>query len=644
MAPLSHALPRRAAWTVALALLAPHLASPVAAQEPRSRECQAIQDDLARGWNTWDVSSVTAQALLPEGFTLRVGLKHNTSLNGDAFLGDAQIGRRGKGEEDIFPGPHTWDGSYTELRLSWQRHVVTVQTAHDGGDLVMLVSPVESKSSLPPTLVISAGILWDRPGGALRTGDHIEFKNPTRTVGVYWTGRQQPAAALAVSNPYFAEALTGPVGVSTGRPRSLAEIQGIVGRMRPPTGTEFPRVIESVMGWDTFYDPSQSRVISPVSRLWSTGWGGYVLFDWDTFFAATMASVGNRNLAYADAIEVLREATPEGFVPNYARPGGWKSFDRSEPPVGAITLLGLYRKFHEAWLLRDTFEPLLRWNRWWDAQRSIGGYLVLGSDAGNKPVNPDDGEVGTVQGARFETGLDNSPMYDAPPFHKDTGKIPLADVGLMGLYVADCNALAEIAGALGRSAEADELRARAARYGASLQTLWDEKTGIFLNRNLDTGKPSQRMSPTNFYPMLARVATPRQADRMVREHLMNPAEFWGEWVIPSIARNDPGFRDQEYWRGRIWGPMNYLVYLGLKNYDEPDARRQLAVKSKALFDREWTEKGHVHENYNAVTGNGDDVNSSDRFYHWGALLSFIAYLEENGASGAPAVPGPGSHR
>jgi len=49
---------------------------------------------------------------------------------------------------------------------------------------------------------------------------------------------------------------------------------------------------------------------------------------------------------------------------------------------------------------------------------------------------------------------------------------------------------------------------------------------------------------------------------MIRDHLSNPKEFWGTWVIPSIARDAPAFADQNYWRGRIWEPMNYLVYLG----------------------------------------------------------------------------------
>src|ERR1017187_7936803 len=42
------------------------------APPPRSPEYDALQHRLARGWNTWDVHSVAAQVLLPEGFTIRV--------------------------------------------------------------------------------------------------------------------------------------------------------------------------------------------------------------------------------------------------------------------------------------------------------------------------------------------------------------------------------------------------------------------------------------------------------------------------------------------------------------------------------------------------------------------------------------------
>ncbi|HEY1212393.1 MAG TPA: trehalase family glycosidase, partial [Bryobacteraceae bacterium] len=275
-----------------------------------------------------------------------------------------------------------------------------------------------------------------------------------------------------------------------------------------------------------------------------------------------------------------------------------------------------------------TFEPLLRWNRWWSGHRDLNGYLVWGSDAENRPRNTDDHSVGTLQAAKFESGLDNSPMYDDAIYDPSTHQMQFADVGLMSLYIADCDALASIADTLDKRGEARELRGRAAKYRVTLASLWDGKTGIFLNKDLRTGSFSYRLSPTNFYPLLARAATARQADRMVREHLLNREEFWGQWIIPSISRNDPAFKDQNYWRGRIWGPMNYLVYLGLRNYGQPEVRSQFARKSFDLFLREWEKNGHVHENYNAITGSGDDVSSSDRFYHWGALLGLIEYIEQ----------------
>jgi glycogen debranching enzyme len=442
-----------------------------------------------------------------------------------------------------------------------------------------------------------------------------------------------------LGGPHFAADLIGPVGLSTGKRRSLDEIRAAVEKQKAAyeqfiaaAGPNGPILdaIETTLAWDTIYDPEKQRVISPVSRVWSVSWGGYVLFDWDTFFAATLSSIGDKDLAYANALEILREETAQGFVPNYARSGNWKSSDRSEPPVGAITVLGLYEKFHDKWFIEDAFTPLLRWNRWWAEHRDIQGYLAWGSDGQNQPANLDDDSRGTRQGAILESGLDNSPMYDDTTYNSQSHVLEFADVGLMSMYIADCDALAKIADELGKAAEAKELKDRATRYRAKLATLWDDQAGIFLNKDLHTGQSSKRLSPTNFYPMMARAATPEQARTMIEKHLMNPAEFWGEWIIPSIMRNDPAFKDQNYWRGRIWGPMNFLVYLGLANYPDPKTRSAFAAKSYDLFLKEWKENGHVHENYNALLGIGDDVSSSDRFYHWGALLGYVEYLERAG--------------
>ncbi len=616
---------------------------------PRSAEYAKAQQRLARGWNTWDVNSVTTEVLLPEGLAIHVGMKHNSTEYQDAFLGDVLIGRLDKGAEVVTPGPHSWDGSYTSVDVAWKGHKWRVESAHDGDDVVMLVTPLgssETTSALPPTVVASVDFLWNRPGTVERRGDSIAAHGKGGDVAVYCTCTktdERDYADIPMGGPYFSADFVRPVGVSTGTKRTLDEIRAAIARQKSayersvagagksaPVFDAIGDAIETTLGWDTIYEPEGERVISPVSRVWSVGWGGYVLFDWDTFFAATMAGIGDRDLAYANALEILREETPQGLVPNYARSGGWKSFDRSEPPVGAITVLGLYKQYHDKWFLEDTFEPLLKWNRWWAAQRDIDGYLAWGSDGSTEPQNLDDDSRGTRAGAILESGLDNSPMYDGTTYDAQKHVLEFADVGLMSMYIADCDALAEMAEAIGKKDETKELRERAAKYRAKLATLWNEKAGIFLNKDLHTGEWSTRLSPTNFYPMLAKAATPEQAKTMIEKHLLNRDEFDGQWVMPSIAFNDPAFHDQNYWRGRIWGPMNYLVYLGLENYDDAAARREFAQKSYALFLKEWTENRHVHENYNATLGSGDDVRNSDRFYHWGALLGYVEYLEEGG--------------
>jgi hypothetical protein len=625
-----------------------HIAPDLAPPPPRSAQYEQVQQRLARGWNTWDVHSVATQVLLPEGVAIHVGLKHNSTLNGDAYLGDALIGRLNKDAEKVTPGPHSWDGSYTRADFAWKGHTWRIESAHAGDDLVMLVSPLasDSKSALLPSVVFSAGYLWNRPGTVLRKADSIEAAGAGRSVTIYCTcareeaGHENSYLVNPTGLPDFSADLSALVGLSTGRSRSIAEIGAAIEKQRvayeqliKSAGKNGPiyDAIETTIGWDTIYEPEKNRVISPVSRVWSVDWGGYVLFDWDTFFAATLAAIGDKDLAYANALEILREETAQGFVPNYARSGNWKSSDRSEPPVGAITVLGLYQKFHDRWFLEDAFAPLMKWNRWWAAHRDIQGYLSWGSDGPNEPANLDDNSRGTRAGAILESGLDNSPMYDDTTYNQQSHVLEYADVGLISMYIADCDALAEIAGELGKAPEAKELKDRAERYRARLATLWDDHAGIFLNKDLHTGQSSQRLSPTNFYPMLARAATPEQAKTMVEKHLMNPQEFWGQWVIPAIERNDPAFNDQNYWRGRIWGPMNYLVYLGLQNYQDPAVRKDFAQKSYELFLKEWKENGHVHENYNATLGSGDDVSSSDRFYHWGALLGYVEYLEESSA-------------
>lgn len=587
------------------------------------------------GWNTWHVKSMLTHVLLPEGMALQLGIKE--------YRGGQHLREILKGSVDVRPGLRSYDGCYTDLTLNWEGITLRVQTGLENGDLLVLATPLEMQLK-PALLTVEGGMLWNRPGNWRLAGDTLCGEAGSRQVPVRATVPSVVEPHCWALTPYLALPLDRPVGLSVSRPRTVAEIQAVLARRHAAEeakAAEFGELAEvfrasrASLAWNTIYDPLKDRVITPVTRTWcSQGW---VLFEWDTYFAAYMFSLDCPELAMANAIAITDEITEAGLVPNFASANGCVSRDRSEPPVGAWVCREIHRRYPQSWFLEAVYDKLLRWNRWWWATRQERGLLCWGSTP-YEPVVGGYWETHGVNerfGASLESGLDNSPMYDDIPFDPVTHRLALWDVGLNSLYVADCESLADIATILGRAGDAAELHTRAEAVRKAMQErLWCEAVGLFLNRRTDTGTFSDRIAPTCFYALLAGAATPGQAVRMIVEHFSNPQEFGGEWILPSIARNDPAYPEQSYWRGRIWGPMNFLVYLGLRRYDAvPEvraARRELVAKSQALLLKNWRAHGHVLENYNADTGDNTVAPGKmggDSFYYWGGLLGTIALME-----------------
>ncbi|WP_175549931.1 MGH1-like glycoside hydrolase domain-containing protein [Mariniphaga anaerophila] len=593
---------------------------------------------MAKGWNTWNVHNVLSHVHLPDGLAINLVLKDE---NSGEYLKKALLERGSDLKIELLS--HSYDGSYTELNIQWKGVNIKVQSATVEDDQLIMVAPLDEQTKYSK-LIVDPEILWGKNGMLNRNYGFYAGKLPQRKLYAYFSdkritintrGKMQLDSYSRNNEDCMVYALESPVYVSTGKDREEAEIQSIIENAKQkslasikgnPELKEVKSALQAVINWNLIYDPANDRLISPVSRIWSSkDRGGYVLFCWDNYFAAHMYSVGSKELAYINIIENTKAIAELGFVPNHYA-GNDVSRDRSQPPVGSIITMEVYNKYQEKWLLEETFDLLLQWNRWWEQKRDKDGYLCWGSNkypGMERTIYATNGH----QQAMWESGLDNSPMYDGIPYDENTELINLADVGLMSLYVADCKALVKMADILGRKKEKRELEKRTEKYAESLKTLWNEEEGIFMNKRTDTKEFSKRLSPTNFYPLLAGVATQEQAERMIKDHFYNPDEFWGEWIIPSIARNDPAFPDNTYWRGRIWAPMNYLLYWGVRNYDLPDAKRDIIEKSEALLLKSWTKDKHIFENYNSTTGVGDDVGDSDNFYHWGALLGMIKIME-----------------
>jgi Trehalase len=391
--------------------------------------------------------------------------------------------------------------------------------------------------------------------------------------------------------------------------------------------------IGNSMFWNTLYIRSLDLEFPSISRSWAHGFGGWVVGEWDCFFGSLLTSVEDPAQTSAAVRAILLAQTQTGVVPNVDGASGI-SPDRSQPPIGSYVVWKNYERNTDLELLKWAYPRLKLWHEWWFADRGDGqpyrdgnrdGLLEWGSDRG---ATASVGGRGFLQHAKWESGMDDSPMYDDVDFNPTTYTMELDDVGLNSLFALDAECLSRIASILGIESDSRRFEDEYQRVKARVQSrLWNERDGIFENRYWD-GRFSSTLSPTNFYPLIAGIATADQAHRMVREHLTNPDEFWGEYVIPTVSRREPSFHDQYYWRGDIWGPTNYLVSEGLDRYGEDAVALEFAQKSYALFMDDWLRNQRTNEQYYAWGGSA----GGDTHYTWGALLCLIAmeqYLNEN---------------
>jgi putative isomerase len=504
---------------------------------------EEMQLSLAKGWNTWDTRSVLRHVLLPYGAAIDISL---VSADGQRYH-DYFIGKRDEGAAQAHPGMHTYDGYYTNISASWSGVCVKVESAAEGQSEVIVITP-QPNTVREGKIAVSLQSLWRREGSYTITNNDFTIKSCFDNLRL---NGKVFGEILSRGKTEFVFSTDSVIVVTCGNTFDKEQALSFVAQHKDECAAtskskyvdcdEEHKAMESALGWNTIFDPTINRVITPVARWWSVSqssnpeMGGFILFCWDTYFASMMFSMDNKELAYSNAVEITNGVTDEGFVPNFRTECfNYKTRDRSQPPVGSMAAWAIYSKYKEKWFLELLFDKLMSWNRWWDENRNTNGLLCWGST----PVTPityrywEWGGVNANQGAAYESGLDNSQMYDDIPFDTTRHQQKLNDVGLSSLYVMDCNALSKIAEVLGHEQEKEELLARSKKYSENLTLLWNEHDCMYYNRYTENGSFNYRTSPTNFYPLLAGHPSVKQVDKIVKKHLLNPKEFLGRVCHP----------------------------------------------------------------------------------------------------------------
>ena len=140
-----------------------------------------MRESMLQGFNTYDTYSVLSHVLLPEGFAIKLGLKHRVEKT---VLRNALIGRFGEQEEHIHPGVRTVDGSYTQLELEYRGARLDVRSSAAGREQYLLIEPKNEKCR-ELILFMKCGFLWNKPGAAYVREDCVEGVTDSGSIRVY---------------------------------------------------------------------------------------------------------------------------------------------------------------------------------------------------------------------------------------------------------------------------------------------------------------------------------------------------------------------------------------------------------------------------------------------------------------------------
>ncbi len=246
-------------------------------------------------------------------------------------------------------------------------------------------------------------------------------------------------------------------------------------------------------------------------------------------------------------------------------------------------------------------------------------------------IRDSDGDGCLESWCKYDTGEDNAIRYgdapnawtqDTPPMGTDV--VPMASMDIMSYSYAARETLQEICRILQDNREEFWLRQAGAVKEKIEAYLWNEERGALFDRDRH-GVMLPTLTHNNLRAMYWNSMTPRMAQRFVEDHLLNSQEFWTKMPLPSVAANDPLFRNitKNNWSGQVEALTYQRAIRALENYGYYEL---IPLLGKKLFQAIGPECVFVQQ-YDPFTMEPSRVSLEGEQDAYGpAMLSVLEYI------------------
>ena len=186
--------------------------------------------------------------------------------------------------------------------------------------------------------------------------------------------------------------------------------------------------------------------------------------------------------------------------------------------------------------------------------------------------------------------------------------------------------LASIADILGKHAESRRYTREADDLARSINRLmWEPDRGFYFDLTLD-GKHVPVKTIAAYWTLIGGVASPKQAEKLVRE-LLNPKTFGRPNPVPTLAADEPQYDAAGgYWRGSVWAPTTTMIIRGLEEYGYRALAREFAVRYLDLVADVYGKTGTIWENYSPEAREPGRPARPD-FVGWSGIGPIMYFLE-----------------